>query len=1179
MSPANQLFESLAALRRQWRQRVILESAVWIAAAVLLAVIAGTLITTFLGASTATVVAMRILGYALIVVAIVRWMVLPLSRRMTEERFALYVEERAPELKQALLSAVHELRAPEALRASPSLTARLVERTLAIVRPLQRDMVIERPRMLKAARSLGIVAVAGLLLFFAGPSTVRKTAKLLFAPWSIAEAATPVFMVNVLPGNAAIPRGAAVDIKARLDGFSAEGAELVFRNDSSSEWVRLPMSRDSVAGAFTSRMFDLTKATEYFVDANGVRSPTFRLSITEMPALRSVSVDLRYPSYTGLAAEHIDDGGDVAALIGTTVTVHANITRPAQSGTLAFDNGTTVPLAIGKDGTLAASFKVKTTGFYRIDLVAPDGAKVPGSVQFAVDALPDRAPKVFIDEPGRDTKVATIEEVGVAIRASDDYGVDKLELRYRVNGGDEKSVMLADSGKNHGREPRAVHTFFLEEFKLKPGDLIAYHAIAKDGAGNIGMSDVYFLEVRAFGKNYRQSEEQGGGGGGGGGGGDSPDALNERQKEIVAGTFNWLRDSAVTPARKRREDVTTLNIGEGRLREDVASLSARMKQRGVAKTDSTFGAIQNELDSAVVALKAAEERLVKAEGTAALSPEQKALQHLQRAEELYRDVNVQMGGRQGGGGGGGGGSKKKAEDLADLFELQVDKLKNQYEAVQQSSEQSAQREVDASLERLKQLASRQQQENERAQKLAQALSEKLGKDQSGGGGGGGGSQRDLAKQAEEEARRLERLAREQKSPEMSEAAQRMQQAADAMKKAATGSSAQGSAALDELKRAASGVENARSNAVSAAVKKLADQAKDLQDRERDIADGVKGLGSATGDARAKQVQELGAKKDQLSKDVEKLTADADRLSREGQREQPTAAGKIGEAANAIREQRVKDKIDFSKNVIRGGSPDYANAFENQIGDNLKDIADKTREAAGALGNGSATQNQEKALDRARELVRGLESLRERAGDKPGQNGQGKSGQQMAQNGQQGRSGQQGQQGKSGQQGQGQQGQGQQGRGQQGEGQKGGGGGVGNPRNGDAQFGGNGTPGNRTDVGDPRQLSRELGMRRANAEELRKDLVRQGVEVKDLDQAIDEMKRLETQRGLGDPKSLAALQSSVIEGLKNFEFTLYRKLGLGADKTPALGARVPVPAEYRADVEEYYRSLAGAKKKQ
>ena len=672
------------------------------------------------------------------------------------------------------------------------------------------------------------------------------------------------------------------------------------------------------------------------------------------------------------------------------------------------------------------------------------------------------------------------------------------------------------------------------------------------------MSDVYFLEVRPLGKNYRQAEQQGGGGGGGGGG-DSPEGFVARQREVVAGTFNWLRDSTIVPARKHKEDIATLNIAEGRLRTEVVTLAQRMTERGAARTDSTFTLIHAELAEASKELQAAEERLVKAQGIEALPIEQRALQHLQRAEELYRNVQVQMGGQQGGGGGGGG--QKKAEELADLFELQTDKLNNQYEAVQQEAQQQASREVDATLERLKQLASRQQQENERMQKMAEAMREKLGREQGGGGGGGGGSQRELAKKAEEEARRLERLAREQKSPQMAEAAQQMQQAADAMKRAATGSAAQGAAAMEQLTRAANGLENARSAAASESVRKLAEQAKELQDQQQSIADGVKQLATTAPDKRAEQIQRLNQQKDALSKGVLQLESDADRAARESRREQPAAAGKLGDVGNAIRDQRVREKIDFSKNVIRGGSPEYANAFEGQIGENLKDVADRARSATGALSGQSASRNQEKTLGQTRELVRGMESLRQRVGDKTGQNGQ-----QLAQ----GQQGQQGQ-GQRGQQGQGQQGQGQQGQ------QGGGGQGQQDGQNPSGGGGTGGSPRNGVNPSDARQFARELAMRRGSAEDLKRELAKQGIATGELDRAIDEMRQLEGSMASGNPKGIDELQKSVIDGLKSFEFTLYRKLGLGDSKGPTLGATAPVPAEYRAAVEEYYRSLAGARR--
>ena len=98
------------------------------------------------------------------------------------------------------------------------------------------------------------------------------------------------------------------------------------------------------------------------------------------------------------------------------------------------------------------------------------------------------------------------------------------------------------------------------------------------------------------------------------------------------------------------------------------------------------------------------------------------------------------------------------------------------------------------------------------------------------------------------------------------------------------------------------------------------------------------------------------------------------------------------------------------------------------------------------------------------------------------------------------------------------------------------------------------------------------MRRQAAEALRRDLAREGLDLTELNRAIEGLERLESGRPLGDPRGVDALQAAVIEGLKTFEFKLYRRLGLADQNRPATGAPAPVPPEYRALVEEYYRSL-------
>ena len=63
----------------------------------------------------------------------------------------------------------------------------------------------------------------------------------------------------------------------------------------------------------------------------------------------------------------------------------------------------------------------------------------------------------------------------------------------------------------------------------------------------------------------------------------------------------------------------------------------------------------------------------------------------------------------------------------------------------------------------------------------------------------------------------------------------------------------------------------------------------------------------------------------------------------------------------------------------------------------------------------------------------------------------------------------------------------------------------------------------------------------------------------------------------DPRAVERLQNAVIEGLKDFEFALARKLNGAQPGGPALGTRSPVPEEFRGAVEEYYRSLAGGRR--
>src|SRR5688500_1064682 len=624
--------------------------------------------------------------------------------------------------------------------------------------------------------------------------------------------------------------------------------------------------------------------------------------------------------------------------------------------------------------------------------------------------------------------------------------------------------------------------------------------------------------------------------------GDSPEGLSEQQREIVSATYKSARDRAATSASAYRENLATITLAQGRLRDRVEILARRMQERGVASSDSVLAQIAAELPKAAAAMRAAEEQLNRREAQQALPPEQKALQHLLRAEAAFREVQIARGAQQGG---GGGNSQSDVEELADLFELENDRQQNQYETVQRGREERARAESDEVLERLKQLASRLQQENERLRREAERMQ------QPGGGSGGGGGQRRLAAEADSLARQLERLAREQPSPELRESARRLQDAADAMRRSAAraseGGAAQGASALEAIEQARRTLEQGNSSRLERDAGAAAERARRLAEQQREIERAAGELGADDAAGR----QRIARDKERLGNEVGQLEEQLDRAARDARREHPGAARRLQQAVTELRDRRVREKIDYSRRLL-GNPSEGARRFEEGITENLAELSDSVSAAAGSIGEPEG-RSAERAVERARALTRGVESLAERMEQAGGREGDGEAAGEGRQAGEGPREGEGRQEGEPGQPSDGAA--------------------EGAPHGG--QAGGQARPGGMpgTAEGEGRQFAREMRQRRLDAEQLLSDLARQGVDVRELYRVISGMRDLEV-RALGDDRAaIARLRDDVAEGLKDFEFGLRRELRGPDEDRPRLGRQDEVPPEYRELVEKYYESLA------
>ena len=116
-----------------------------------------------------------------------------------------------------------------------------------------------------------------------------------------------------------MPRGVDQTITAKLEGFDAEQAALMVRKAPDAPFERMPLLRSEKAtdaNTYEGMLFDLAGPIDYFVEAAGVRSPTYTLKVVDLPYVQKLELEYHFPAYTGLEPRKIEDGGDIAVLQG-----------------------------------------------------------------------------------------------------------------------------------------------------------------------------------------------------------------------------------------------------------------------------------------------------------------------------------------------------------------------------------------------------------------------------------------------------------------------------------------------------------------------------------------------------------------------------------------------------------------------------------------------------------------------------------------------------------------------------------------------------------------------------------------------------------------------------------------------------------------------------------------------
>jgi hypothetical protein len=286
-----QLVEVVRQVRRRWRIKLALRGTVGFLIAGFAAIIAIAYALEALKFTPTAIFWFRIVTALVLAGAGAWFFARPLSRKVSDEQVALYLEEHEPTLDSAILSAMEV--SDQKSDWSPELITKLVEHAIERVHEIQEGERIERQSMRTYIYVAGAVAAVAVALFTYGPSYFRHTLSAIFVVSRDVEAAAP-YRIDVKPGNATVAKGADQTINATLAGFDAAEAAILIKKGDATAFERIPMIKGE-NGVYEGMLFDLAESSHYMVEAAGVRSPVHALKVVELPYAKRIDLEYTYP--------------------------------------------------------------------------------------------------------------------------------------------------------------------------------------------------------------------------------------------------------------------------------------------------------------------------------------------------------------------------------------------------------------------------------------------------------------------------------------------------------------------------------------------------------------------------------------------------------------------------------------------------------------------------------------------------------------------------------------------------------------------------------------------------------------------------------------------------------------------------------------------------------------------
>ncbi len=284
-------------------------------------------------------------------------------------------------------------------------------------------------------RLLIVAAVVWLISLYAlfSPKNPLTSFCRVLAPWADIAAPTRVLIADIQPADGKGCYEHSLEVTARILRLRAgEAAELVYSTTDGQTVRRTArMMRLGDSNQFTAPLpsdgTGLQQDLDYWIEAGDAVSRRFRLRVESAPVIEVEEIEYEYPEYSELPPRRVRGNGDIRALTGTKVTLHARANQPIREAYLDFEcdgraDRTMTSRALTAQIMFPMAFDAKTQSpqhrTYQLSFMNYDGVTNPDPVRHNIELIPDLPPEVTIIDPQFDEHQQISLPIGASLRVT-----------------------------------------------------------------------------------------------------------------------------------------------------------------------------------------------------------------------------------------------------------------------------------------------------------------------------------------------------------------------------------------------------------------------------------------------------------------------------------------------------------------------------------------------------------------------------------------------------------------------------------------------------------------------------------------------------------------------------------------------------------------------------------------